>query len=137
MIGALFGTVHEVRNGVALIVTSHVGYEVHVSNGDWTETSSGPYPFNNPSWWIHEHAPQDAPHELYGFEKREDRDLFRRLLNIKGVGPKVAQRIVASGVKPGDFASGIEAQRMAAHQRLTKIRGVGATLAQRIAEEMK
>lgn len=129
MIGSIFGTVHSVRNGVATIYCSGIGYEVHVSRESYDERD--PYPFGDGPWWIHEHAPQDAPHELYGFEKREERDLFRRLLNIKGVGPKVAMRIVAAGLtnSSGD-AAGVDLLA-----RLTKIRGVGPKLAQRIAEE--
>jgi Holliday junction DNA helicase RuvA len=127
MIGAMFGTVHSVRSGVATIYCASIGYEVHISRESYDERE--PYPFGDGPWWIHEHAPQDAPHELYGFEKREERDLFRRLLNIKGVGPKVAMRIVAAG-----FGTTAEFRY---HEALTKIRGVGATLAQRIVEEMQ
>ena len=101
---------------------SAVGYEVHV----------GPNLFDRRvALWIHEHAPQDAPHELYGFKQREERDLFRRLLDIKGVGPKVAMRVVAT------FTPEARLNMTGFFDRLTKIRGVGATLAQRICEAMQ
>lgn len=106
-----------------ILVNDGVGYEVHLTSFDNLRARA------KEGFWIHEHAPQDAPHELYGFEHYKQRDLFRRLLTIKGVGPKVAMRIVGSG------ATGI-VDRHARMQEFCKIRGVGSTLAQRIAEEM-
>ncbi len=146
MIGAILATVREIRDGLALMIAGGVGYEVHVNEDNWNDdplkTFLDGYPF--PAvYWIHEHAPQDQPHELYGFREREQRDLFRRLLKIKGVGPKVAMRIVASGGV--EFHCNIPACncggtspvcRKPEVARLCKIRGVGATLAQRIAEEL-
>lgn len=102
-------------SGVCTYLCGDVGYEVFTNE---LEAPAG--------FWIHEHAPQDAPHELYGFATLNERDLFRRLLDIKGVGPKVAMRIVGSG-----FGSTAEFRYS---ESLTKIRGVGATLAARIVE---
>jgi Holliday junction DNA helicase RuvA len=119
MIGYLRGDVQHFDGETVTLSLQGCGYEIHVSSiPDIAPTQIG--------LWIHEHAPQDAPHELYGFREREERDLFRRLLNIKGVGPKVAMRIVANGHRQGNF------DQLA----MTKIRGIGTTLAQRICEAL-
>ena len=134
MIGFLRGHVlmsHDMMNTIGSKISGDctVGYEVHVSE------SLGVGAFCE--LWVHEHAPQDAPHELYGFATIAERDLFRKLLDIKGVGPKVAQRIVASGELLMTAESLPVWDLFNAPARLTKIRGVGATLAQRIVEAMQ
>lgn len=122
MIGYLFARPLEFNNGVAVLETSGLGYEVHLNEAPNFGVGCA-------NWWIHEHAPQDAPHELYGFRDRAQRDLFRRLLDIKGVGPKVAMAVVSSGCL-NDMAS-------VPITKLCAIRGVGATLANRICEAMR
>lgn len=130
MIGFFHGIALAYDNGVASFAVGDMGYEVHVSEKPtiWEPGASE----LRDLWWIHEVAPQDAPHELYGFRTREERDLFRRLLEVQGVGPKVAQRIVANkGVTESKSETG---KLIAVESTLRAIRGVGPKLAQRIAE---
>ena len=126
MIGFIEGIALNTGDGVITICTdgSRMGYEVHVINPVIDKERC--------MFWIHEVAPQDAPHELYGFRAREERDLFRRLLEVQGVGPKVAQRIVANkGVTESKSETG---KLIAVESTLRAIRGVGPKLAQRISE---
>ena len=120
MIGYLRGDVQHFDGETVTLSLQGCGYEIRVSSiPDIAPTQI--------SLWVHEHAPQDAPHELYGFRERSDRDLFRRLLACKGVGPKVASRIVANG--------GINADGVPVPATLRAIRGVGDKIIAVITEE--
>ena len=74
---------------------------------------------------------EDA-HILYGFGTQEERALFRNLLKVSGVGPKIALAIL-SGVSVDGFATCVKLKDAAA---LTKIPGVGRKTAERLLVEM-
>jgi Holliday junction DNA helicase RuvA len=75
---------------------------------------------------------EDA-HILYGFGTQEERALFRNLLKVSQVGPKLALAIL-SGVSADGFATLVKLQDIAS---LTKIPGVGRKTAERVLLEMK
>jgi Holliday junction DNA helicase RuvA len=75
---------------------------------------------------------EDA-HILYGFGTQEERALFRNLLKVSGVGPKIALAIL-SGVSVDGFATCVKLQDAAA---LTRIPGVGRKTAERLLIEMR
>jgi Holliday junction DNA helicase RuvA len=75
---------------------------------------------------------EDA-HILYGFGTQEERALFRNLLKVSQVGPKIALSIL-SGVSVEGFANLVKLQDPAA---LTRIPGVGRKTAERLLVEMK
>lgn len=70
---------------------------------------------------------------LIGFTSEDQRELFRRLINLSGVGPSMALQIL-SGMSPQEFAVAIERQDAGA---LKKIKGVGEKTAKRIILELK
>jgi len=74
---------------------------------------------------------EDA-HILYGFGTQEERALFRNLLKVSGVGPKIALAIL-SGVSVEGFSTCVKLKDAAA---LTKIPGVGRKTAERLLVEM-
>jgi len=75
---------------------------------------------------------EDA-HILYGFGTQEERTLFRNLLKVSGIGPKIALAIL-SGVSIEGFTSCVKLQDAAA---LTRIPGVGRKTADRLLVEMR
>ncbi len=75
---------------------------------------------------------EDA-HILYGFGTQDERTLFRNLLKVSQIGPKIALAIL-SGVSVEGFATLVKLQDPAA---LTKIPGVGRKTAERVLLEMK
>jgi Holliday junction DNA helicase RuvA len=75
---------------------------------------------------------EDA-HILYGFGTQEERALFRNLLKVSQIGPKIALAIL-SGVSVEGFATLVKLQDSAA---LTRIPGVGRKTAERVLMEMK
>ncbi len=70
---------------------------------------------------------------LIGFADEDQRELFRRLITLSGVGPAMALQIL-SGMSPQEFAVAVERQDAGA---LRKIKGVGEKTAKRIILELK
>jgi Holliday junction DNA helicase RuvA len=75
---------------------------------------------------------EDA-HVLYGFASHEERTLFRSLLKVSGVGPRIALAILSGGTST-TFARAVREHDAAA---LTRIPGVGRKIAERLIVEMR
>jgi Holliday junction DNA helicase RuvA len=75
---------------------------------------------------------EDA-HVLYGFASHEERTLFRNLLKVSGVGPRIALAILSGGTS-ATFARAVREHDAAA---LTRIPGVGRKIAERLIVEMR
>jgi len=75
---------------------------------------------------------EDA-HILYGFGTDAERRLFRSLIKVSGVGPKIALALL-SGINVEAFALCVQNQDIAA---LTKVPGIGRKTAERLVVEMK
>lgn len=76
---------------------------------------------------------RDDAHTLYGFLNGSDRQLFRELLKVSGIGPRLALAIL-SGVSGDDFALMVEAGDS---QALTRLPGIGKKTAERLILEMR
>lgn len=70
---------------------------------------------------------------LIGFADADERTLFRRLIDLSGVGPSMALQIL-SGMSPQEFAMAVERQDAGA---LRRIKGIGEKTAKRIILELK
>ena len=75
---------------------------------------------------------EDA-HVLFGFATERERSLFRELIKVSGVGPRIALAIL-SGVTVDDFHRCVEAQDIA---RLVTVPGIGRKTAERLVIEMR
>jgi Holliday junction DNA helicase RuvA len=81
---------------------------------------------------IHYHVREDA-HKLYGFYTRAEKDAFRQLISVTGIGPKVGLSIL-SGISIDDLSGSINAGDP---RRLEKIPGIGKKTAERLVLELK
>ena len=70
---------------------------------------------------------------LYGFGSEDERRLFRSLIKVSGVGPKIALALL-SGISVADFYQFVHAQDIAA---LTRVPGIGRKTAERLIVEMR
>jgi Holliday junction DNA helicase RuvA len=104
-----------------------VGYDLAVPIGSGFPASS-----DRVRAWTHLVVREDA-HELYGFSERETRDLFRTLLTVNGVGPRVALGVL-SGLRREELLAALLAEDVA---RLTAIKGVGKKTAERILLDLR
>ena len=129
MIGRIRGQFVAVSDQTVLVEVGGVGYEVEVPT-----TLLTALPRESDEMVLHTHfVVREDSQQLYGFSARGERDLFRALLRIGGVGPKLALAIIST-VRIGDLA-------LAAAQNdvslLIKVPGVGKKTAQRMLLELK
>ena len=129
MIGKLTGTLLE-KNPPQILIDCHgVGYEVDVPMSTF---------YNLPgvgeavSLLTHFVVREDAQ-ILYGFGTAPEREAFRQLVKISGVGPRTALSVL-SGMGVGDLAQAVTAQDSA---RIVKVPGIGKKTAERLLLELK
>ncbi|WP_108658431.1 Holliday junction branch migration protein RuvA [Acuticoccus kandeliae] len=127
MIGRLTGIVAEAGE-VAIIDVHGVGYEVHMTSRDLGNLTPG-----EPVTVVIETVVREDLIRLYGFRDAHQRDWFRLLQSVQGVGAKVALGVLS--VLPGDQL----AAALATGDRVAIARapGVGKRVAERIATELK
>jgi holliday junction DNA helicase RuvA len=81
---------------------------------------------------VHTHVREDAL-ALFGFLTAHEQEVFERLIQVAGVGPKLAVNIL-SGIEAAELASALRGSDLA---RLTRIPGVGKKTAERLVVELK
>lgn len=129
MIGKLTGQLLENTPPFILLDVQGVGYEVEVT---LNVLASLP-PTGQPcSLYTHFVVREDAQH-LYGFLGRDERELFRLLLKVNGVGPKLAVAML-SHMSVLEFVQCIKADDLVS---LTRMPGVGKKTAERLLIEMR
>jgi Holliday junction DNA helicase RuvA len=129
MIGKLRGIVDSYSGDSIILDVGGVGYLVACSS---RTLQALPRPGEAASLSIETHVREDAI-RLYGFLADDERDWFRLLQNVQGVGAKVALAILGMG-PVAEMASAIALQDKAA---ISKAPGVGPRLAARITAELK
>ncbi|MDD3288038.1 MAG: Holliday junction branch migration protein RuvA [Alphaproteobacteria bacterium] len=129
MIGKLTGRVDSVSTNHLIIDVQGVGYVVMASAN--TLRSAGGAG-SSTSLLIETQVREDAIN-LFGFADELERDWFRLLTTVQGVGSKVALNILSS-IQPSQLAQAIASQDKAT---VTKAEGVGPKLALRIVTELK
>jgi Holliday junction DNA helicase RuvA len=128
VIGRIRGILVEKTPGQALVECAGLGYEVDIPYSTF---------FNLPEAGdeviLHTHFAVREDHQsLFGFSSRFDRDLFRQLIKVNGVGPKMAVGIL-SGLDASQFIRCVEARDI---NSLVKLPGVGKKTAERLLIEM-
>ncbi|MBS9339214.1 Holliday junction branch migration protein RuvA [Fructobacillus sp. M2-14] len=118
----LKGLITQVSPGTIVLETKDgVGYKIYPAN---------PYHFevNQEAQVFVEQIVRENEMSLYGFATITEKQLFNKLLNVSGIGPKSALAILA-GAKPADLVSAIEQSQV---DYLTQFPGVGKKTAQQI-----
>lgn len=111
-----------------VIETGGIGYHVNISLYTYTRIDGK----EHIKIFIHEVIREDA-HQLFGFFALSERDIFRMLLSVSGVGANTA-RMMLSAVEP----AGIQKAIIESDVNLLKgIKGIGAKTAQRIIVDLK
>lgn len=129
MIDSIEGEIAEIAENYVVLETNGIGYKIFASRATREDLTGieGPVQL-----FTHLHVREDAL-ELYGFSTPEERKLFRLLLPISGIGPKVALQIL-SAMTPGRFREAIIRERP---ETLLTIKGIGKKTAERLILELK
>src|SRR6185503_1016123 len=129
MIGKLKGIIDSYGEDFIILDVQGVGYEVHCSA---RTLQALPAPGEAATLSIETYVREDQI-RLFGFETDAEREWFRLLQTVQGVGAKVALSVLGT-FKPGDLASAIALGDKAAIRRAP---GVGPKVAERIVIELK
>lgn len=126
MIAFVNGIVKIIRNDRVVLDVHGVGYEVYLANALSQKMNEELF------LYTYQHVREDAI-LLFGFIKEEDYEVFMRLINVKGIGPKTAQTMlsVCSGKEM------IEAIENDDIKRLKSLPGIGAKTAGQIVLDLK
>ncbi|MEX0739770.1 MAG: Holliday junction branch migration protein RuvA [Pseudohongiella sp.] len=129
MIGRLKGIVLEKKAPELLLDVNGVGYELQAPMSTFYQL-----PAIGQGVLLHTHlVVREDAHLLYGFFDQQERALFRALIKVSGVGPKVALAIL-SGVTADEF---VRLVRQDDDTALTRIPGIGKKTAERLLLEMR
>lgn len=129
MIGRLRGTLAAVGIDTVLIDVAGVGYDVSVTGRTFLDL---PSVGSEVTMYTHLHVREDQM-ALFGFSTSDDRDLFRLLLGVSGVGPKVGLAILAT-MSADDLRTVVATDDVDA---LTAVPGIGKRTAQKYLLELR
>ena len=126
MYGYIKGIVTEIESSYIILENNNIGYLIYVAN---------PYSFqidNEYKVYIYTQIKEDE-HLLYGFKEKEEKDLFLKLISVKGLGCKMALPILATGSISG-IADAIDRENILYLKKFPKI---GDKVARQIILDLK
>ncbi len=90
MYGYIRGTVTEIESNYIIVDNNGIGYIIFVPN---------PYAYQlNNEYTVYTYTQvREDEYSLYGFKEKEEKDLFMKLISVKGLGPKMALPMLATG----------------------------------------
>ena len=128
MIATLTGQVAEKIADIVVIDVRGIGYGVLVTTEDYGLLTTG----NVVKVYVYEHIRENS-HDLFGFVNLDTRQLFQQLLDVNGIGPKMALSVLSIG-------SANEVRRAIASgdvKFIQRAAGVGKRVAERIVVDLK
>jgi len=128
MIEYIAGLVTELNPAYVVIEAGSIGYNINISLNTYSALSN----CKSCRLWIQESIREDA-HLLYGFSDKEERELFRLLISVSGIGPNTA-RVMLSSLNSAALGNAIADGDVNA---LKSIKGIGMKTAQRVVVDLK
>jgi Holliday junction DNA helicase RuvA len=129
MIGRLRGVLVKKEPPALLVDVGGIGYELEAPMTTFYDL---PPAGETVTLYTHLVVREDA-HLLFGFARESQRRLFRGLLKVNGVGPRVALAVL-SGLSDEEFVQAIQREDI---DRLTRVPGIGRKTAERLIVEMR
>ena len=129
MIAALRGVLVEKHPNQAVVDAGGVGYELHIPITTYTQL---PDAGSEVRLRVYTHVREDTL-ALYGFLSQDEKNLFEKLIEVSGIGPALAIKVL-SGLAAADL---IAALRKGEIERLVRIPGVGKKTAERMVLELR
>ena len=128
MIGKLKGSVDDIKPTEMLLDVNGVGYELAIPFSTYEKIQNEKLV----SLYIHTIHKEDQ-FKLFGFYTKIEKDIFRSLINVSGIGPSIAIAVL-SGITPDRLIEAIKTQNPLL---LTKIPGIGKSKAEKLVFELK
>ena len=128
MIDYIKGTITQITPAFLTVETGGVGYFINISLTTFSKLEGK----NEYKILVHEVIREDA-HQLYGFADLEEREIFRLLISVSGVGAATA-RMMLSSLSPAEIERAIVGADV---NVLKSVKGIGLKSAQRIIVDLK
>jgi Holliday junction DNA helicase RuvA len=129
LIDRIQGTILEKQPPALVIVAANIGYEVICPMSVFYNL-----PDINTTITLFTHfVVREDAQLLYGFTTKEERQIFRKIIGVNGIGPKIALAILST-INITDFINCIKNQEV---NLLTKVPGIGKKTAERLLMELK
>ena len=122
------GNIAEISATNVVVETAGVGYFIHISLNSYSALNGK----KEVKVFIHQVVREDA-HTLYGFATTSERELFRNLISVNGVGANTAMMMLSS-LNPDELKAAVTTENVAV---LKAVKGIGAKTAQRIIIDLK
>ncbi len=122
------GKIIEINPAYAVLECSGIGYFVNISITTYTQIQS----YKEIKLHMHMVIREDA-HMLYGFFSKFEREIFRYLISVSGIGANTA-RMMLSSLSPDEIQRAIVSENV---NLLKSIKGIGAKSAQRVIVDLK
>lgn len=128
MIEFIKGEIRDI-NPTSVVLENHgMGYFLNISVNTFSEIQSA----DTCLLYVYEAIREDA-YILYGFAKTEERDAFKQLISVSGIGANTA-RVILSSLNVAELEQAILSENLAAFKN---IKGIGGKTAQRLIVELK
>ena len=124
----IFGKITELTPAYLIIESGNIGYFVHISLNTYSKLQNE----SNHKLYLHQIVREDA-HFLFGFAEKSEREIFRLLISVSGIGANTA-RVMLSSLKAGEIKSAIRTDDV---NLLKSIKGIGVKTAQRVIIDLK
>ena len=128
MIDYIKGTIITITPTFLIIETTDLGYFINISLTTFSKLEGR----NEYKILVHEVIREDS-HQLFGFADKEERDIFRLLISVSGVGANTA-RMMLSSLNPAEIEKAIIGSDV---NVLKSVKGIGLKTAQRIIVDLK
>lgn len=136
MLEYIYGRLAELSATAAIVDVNGVGYELNITLNTYSELEKSAAPSAGSAatarLYVHEVIREDA-WVLYGFATKRERELFRDLIGVSGVGAASA-RMILSGITPAELEQVISTGD---ERRLKMVKGIGGKTAQRIIVDLR
>jgi Holliday junction DNA helicase RuvA len=128
MIATLSGLVSEKLVDTVVLDVAGVGYGLFMTNEDYSRLTTG----EPAKVYVYEHI-REQSHDLFGFVSLSTKQLFEKLLDVNGVGPKMALNMLSIG-SAGNLKQAIAEGNV---KYLQTASGVGKRVAERVVVDLK
>lgn len=122
------GNIADISPANIIIEAGGIGYFINISLNSYSQLSGK----TEAKLFLHQIVREDA-HILYGFANASERELFRNLISVNGVGASTANMMLSS-LSPDELKTAVTTENVAV---LKAVKGIGAKTAQRIIIDLK
>jgi len=122
------GKIDQLSPTNVVLENGDIGYLIHISINTYTQLNQA----KEAKLFIHQIIREDS-HLFYGFFSREERNIFRLLISVSGIGANTA-RMILSALSPNETVEAITTGNVVI---LKGIKGIGAKTAQRVIVDLR